>query len=87
MTPCQQLRSSIKAFSSDSYIPECTISGEYERRQCEGKVGSKTCCCVDSKGREIPGSQMIEPEVPDCHEGTCYQMLNIKGCMEAYNLS
>ncbi|VDI02241.1 uncharacterized protein LOC143055345 [Mytilus galloprovincialis] len=76
MTACQQLRSSTKTFSSDFYIPECTITGEYEKRQCEGKVGSKKCWCVDSKGREIPGSQMTEPEVPDCHEGK-----NLKPCV------
>ncbi|CAC5394270.1 unnamed protein product [Mytilus coruscus] len=76
MTSCQQLRSSTKDFSSDFYIPECTKTGEFEKRQCEGKVGSKTCWCVDPNGREIPGSQMTEPEVPDCHEGR-----NLKPCV------
>ncbi|XP_063405748.1 uncharacterized protein LOC134689712 [Mytilus trossulus] len=76
MTACQKLRSATKTFSPDFYVPECTITGEYEKRQCEGKVGSKLCWCVDPKGREIQSSQMMEPEVPDCDAGT-----NLKPCI------
>lgn len=70
MTACEQLRSSTKDFTSGTYyIPVCTITGEYEKRQCEGKAGSKKCWCVNPKGVEIPGTQMIEPDMPDCHKG------------------
>lgn len=76
LTACQQLRLSTKDFSSDYYIPECTDSGEYQKRQCEGKPGSRKCWCVDHKGREIPGTQMPEPTLPDCYKGT-----NLKPCV------
>lgn len=78
MTACEQLRSSTKDFTSTGryYIPLCTITGEYEKRQCEGKPGSKKCWCVNPKGVEIPGTQMMEPDMPDCHKGT-----NLKPCI------
>ncbi|XP_052085376.1 uncharacterized protein LOC127723013 [Mytilus californianus] len=66
-TACQQLRLSSIEFSS--HVPECTTTGEYKKRQCEGRVGTKTCWCVDSNGRQIPGSQMMEPGFPDCDGG------------------
>lgn len=78
MTACEQLRSSTKDFTSTGryYIPLCTITGEYEKRQCEGKPGSKKCWCVNPKGVEIPGTQMMEPDMPDCHKGTVKPTLN-----------
>ncbi|XP_076083119.1 uncharacterized protein LOC143054107 [Mytilus galloprovincialis] len=65
-TACQQLRLSSIDFSS--HIPECTTAGEYKTRQCEGRR-YKTCWCVDPNGRQILGSQMMGPEVPDCDGG------------------
>lgn len=65
-TACQQLRLSSIDFSS--HVPECTPTGEYKTRQCEGRR-HKTCWCVDPNGRQIPGSQMMDPEVPDCAGG------------------
>ncbi|XP_066570664.1 thyroglobulin [Amia ocellicauda] len=35
------------------FVPQCTKSGQYEEVQC---LGSE-CWCVDSQGREIPGSR------------------------------
>ncbi|VDI83003.1 Hypothetical predicted protein [Mytilus galloprovincialis] len=65
-TACQQLRLSSIDFSS--HVPECTTIGEYKTRQCEGRR-YKTCWCVDPNGRQIPGSQLMDPEVPDCAGG------------------
>lgn len=76
MTACEQLRLSTKDFSADFYIPVCTTTGEFERRQCEGKPSLKKCWCVDPTGSEIPGTQMSYPQQPDCHEGT-----NLKTCV------
>ncbi|MBN3300553.1 THYG protein, partial [Amia calva] len=43
------------------FVPQCTKSGQYEEVQC---LGSE-CWCVDSQGREIPGSRS-EGQRPRC---------------------
>lgn len=59
MTKCQKERRTALGPLGDAppgrFAPECDDSGQYNRMQCYSAIGY--CWCVDSLGREIPGTR------------------------------
>uniref|UniRef100_A0A8C3I6K7 Thyroglobulin type-1 domain-containing protein n=1 Tax=Chrysemys picta bellii TaxID=8478 RepID=A0A8C3I6K7_CHRPI len=51
---------------TDLFVPTCTKEGRYEEVQCY----EATCWCVDSRGKEVPGSRVLgkRPRCPTACE-------------------
>lgn len=60
MTSCQRKfrEAPLKYFQGVS-VPRCKLDGQYEEVQCQGSTGE--CWCVDSDGKELPGTRTTEP--------------------------
>ncbi|NWY65817.1 THYG protein, partial [Erithacus rubecula] len=60
---CEAERSAARRFQQP-FVPSCAAGGGYERRQCH-RGGH--CWCLDSRGREIPGTRR-RGQPPACGE-------------------
>ena len=48
-----------------AFVPQCTVDGFYETRQCHGSTGH--CWCVSKEGVELVGTRRGPMEEPvDC---------------------
>ncbi|XDV42941.1 hypothetical protein PO909_011511 [Leuciscus waleckii] len=68
-TVCERWRASLMQQyggqpNSQSYLPQCDSSGEFNPIQCYGD--SRYCWCVDRNGREVPGTRSQDAVKPAC---------------------
>ncbi|KAM9835807.1 nidogen-2 [Aulostomus maculatus] len=70
-THCELHRDSVQTTSPEGYpipgvfVPQCDANGQYTSQQCHGSTGH--CWCVDSTGRERPGTRTPPGTAPrDC---------------------
>ncbi|XP_061909994.1 nidogen-2 [Entelurus aequoreus] len=68
---CEHHRDSVQTTSPEGYplvgafVPECDANGQYTPQQCHGSSGH--CWCVDSQGKERPGTRTLPGTTPtDC---------------------
>ncbi|XP_052070396.1 low-density lipoprotein receptor-related protein 1B-like isoform X1 [Mytilus californianus] len=73
MTNCQQIRNSA---TGNCQYPKCTLNGAFEALQCDTIDGVKTCWCSDLLGNIIPGTKMVDLNIPDCYKGK-----KLKNCL------
>ena len=60
MTSCQRkFREAPLKYLPGALVPRCKLDGQYEEVQCDGSTGE--CWCVDSDGKELPGTRTTEP--------------------------
>jgi len=65
-TECQKAYlEALRSYLPDRFIPSCTRSGKFDPIQVEGS----DAFCVDSKGRETPGTRVARPFKPTCVVG------------------
>ncbi|XP_033727133.1 uncharacterized protein LOC117316581 isoform X2 [Pecten maximus] len=77
---CETMRNSVKdpdyARETKSFVPRCTLDGDFERLQCRGEPGIDECWCVFPNGNRVEGTTMHGPTTPDCQFGS-----TIKKCV------
>lgn len=77
---CETMRNSVKdpdyARKTKSFVPRCTLDGDFERLQCRGEPGIDECWCVFPNGNRVEGTTMNGPTTPDCQFGS-----TIKKCV------
>ena len=63
--PCEEEASKVRPGLLGAFIPQCTVDGNYETRQCHGSTGH--CWCVNEQGVELQGTRRGPTEEPvDC---------------------
>jgi hypothetical protein len=80
VTPCEKFKQASRQLSG-RYLPRCLPNGEFDSFQCQGHPGSGDCWCSDLEGKEIPGTLMEAPGVPNCDTGN-----NLKPCIYQFVL-
>ncbi|XP_061693207.1 nidogen-2 isoform X2 [Syngnathoides biaculeatus] len=67
-TPCECQRDRVQTTSPEgdpvvgAFVPQCDTNGQYTPQQCHSSSGH--CWCVDSKGRERPGTRTSPGTTP-----------------------
>ncbi|CAI5451245.1 unnamed protein product [Caenorhabditis angaria] len=79
-TECERRRlSASQSTIQGSFIPVCTVNGDFEKLQCE--VNGEQCFCVDAHGIEVPNSRSTGRVRPDCNSLQSTKTVSTKECV------
>nr|CAD2164986.1 unnamed protein product [Meloidogyne enterolobii] len=78
-TECQRKRANVaeKGTTAATYVPECTIDGQYVSLQC--MPNGNECFCVDKNGVELKHSRSRDRK-PDCERISSAQPVLVQDC-------